>query len=166
MKPRESTERGVSEHSSSPPPAGEGSAGSGDYAQLSPPMRNDGPLSATLDIYAQALAEIRDHWATDYNHPKANTEMYRGPYGIGIVDGHRACAAIASRALTNKPAAEDAGHPEGVLRPTPPSHSSPEELVRALEDCVNAMHADNPADGWLEIIQRARTALSNYRSRK
>lgn len=47
----------------------------------------------------EALVEIRDHWATDYDHPKANSEMYRGPYGIGIVDGHRACAAVARAAL-------------------------------------------------------------------
>jgi hypothetical protein len=48
-----------------------------------------------------ALMDIRDHWATDYSHPKANTEMYRGPYGIGIVDGHRACANIARAALAD-----------------------------------------------------------------
>lgn len=46
-----------------------------------------------------ALVEIRDHWATSYDHQYANNEMYRGPYGIGIVDGHRLCAAIARKAL-------------------------------------------------------------------
>lgn len=50
-------------------------------------------------VMKRALEEIRDHWATDYDHDKANTEMYRGPYGIGIVDGHRACASIADQAL-------------------------------------------------------------------
>jgi hypothetical protein len=51
------------------------------------------------DRYRRALEEIRDHWATSYDHRYANTEAYRGPYGVGVVDGHRACAIIARRAL-------------------------------------------------------------------
>jgi hypothetical protein len=48
----------------------------------------------------EALTEIMNHWACDYDHKHANTEMYRGSYGIGIVDGHRAAAIIARAALT------------------------------------------------------------------
>lgn len=46
-----------------------------------------------------ALVEIRDHWANQYDHPRKDAEMYRGPYGIGVTDGHRACAIIATKAL-------------------------------------------------------------------
>ena len=46
-----------------------------------------------------ALAKIRDHWANQYDHPKKQSPMYEGMYGIGVTDGHRACAAIARRAL-------------------------------------------------------------------
>lgn len=35
-----------------------------------------------------------------------------------------------------------------------------DDLVAALKECVNAMHADNPADGWLEIIQNARATIA------
>lgn len=41
--------------------------------------------------------------------------------------------------------------------------NSHEALVKALDDCVNAMYADNPADGWLEIIQAGRAALAQAR---
>lgn len=64
----------------------------------------DGPYNE-LDPYAEikrlrtALEEIRDHWANQYDHPRKDAEMYRGPYGIGITDGHRACAIIAEKAL-------------------------------------------------------------------
>lgn len=47
----------------------------------------------------EALREIADHWACAYDHKYANTEAYRGSYGIGIVDGHRAAALIAKAAL-------------------------------------------------------------------
>lgn len=46
-----------------------------------------------------ALEEIRDHWANQYDHPRKDNEMYRGSYGIGVTDGHRACAIIARRGL-------------------------------------------------------------------
>jgi hypothetical protein len=55
--------------------------------------------SHTPDLVA-ALSEIANHWACDYDHKHANTEAYRGPYGIGIVDGHRAAAIIARAALS------------------------------------------------------------------
>lgn len=35
-----------------------------------------------------------------------------------------------------------------------------DDLVAALSDCVNAMYSDNPADGWLEIIQAGQSALA------
>jgi hypothetical protein len=47
------------------------------------------------------LEEIRDHWANQYDHPRKEAEMYRGPYGIGVTDGHRACTIIAERVLSN-----------------------------------------------------------------
>jgi len=47
----------------------------------------------------QALEEIRDHWANQYDHPRKQTPMYQGSYGIGVTDGHRACAIIAKKAL-------------------------------------------------------------------
>jgi len=33
------------------------------------------------------------------------------------------------------------------------------ELLEALEECENVMNADNEADGWLEIIQKAQAAI-------
>lgn len=50
-----------------------------------------------------ALEEIRTHWANQYDHPRKENEMYRGSYGIGVTDGHRACTIIAERALTDEP---------------------------------------------------------------
>lgn len=55
--------------------------------------------SSREEVLREALEKIRDHWATDYNHAKAETEMYRGAYGTGVVDGHRAAAIIAREAL-------------------------------------------------------------------
>jgi hypothetical protein len=49
----------------------------------------------------EALERIRDHWANQYDHPRKESEMYRGSYGIGVTDGHRACAAIARAALAD-----------------------------------------------------------------
>lgn len=77
-------------------------------------------------------------------------------------------------ALTNKQAADATVLPESVLRPTPPSHSSPEELVRALEDYMSAVNQMNAAmkDGvnvhgalsnLIGAEDNARAALSNYR---
>lgn len=51
----------------------------------------------------EALREIADHWACAYDHKYANTEAYRGSYGIGITDGHRAAAIIARAALEDNP---------------------------------------------------------------
>ena len=52
----------------------------------------------------RALAEIRDHWACQYDHPrKLQNAMYSGPYGIGVTDGHRCCADIARKALESMP---------------------------------------------------------------
>jgi hypothetical protein len=51
--------------------------------------------------YRTALLEISNHWANEYDHPKKESEMYRGSYGIGITDGHRACKIIADRALSS-----------------------------------------------------------------
>lgn len=47
----------------------------------------------------EALEKIVNHWANSYDHPYCDTEQYRGPYGIGVVDGHRACTLIARAAL-------------------------------------------------------------------
>lgn len=57
-------------------------------------------LSEEVERMRDALERIRDHWASNYDHQFADTEAYRGSYGIGIVDGHRACASIARTALT------------------------------------------------------------------
>lgn len=38
-------------------------------------------------------------------------------------------------------------------------------LLEALEGCRNAMRADNPADGWKEIIEAADDALSAARGK-
>ena len=46
-----------------------------------------------------ALEEIAKHWAISYDHPLSETEIYKGPYGIGVTDGHRCCAKIAREAL-------------------------------------------------------------------
>jgi hypothetical protein len=64
--------------------------------------RHDGLLIEAADEVERlqaALREITTHWANSYDHPHADTEMYRGPYGTGVVDGHRACTRIARRAL-------------------------------------------------------------------
>lgn len=37
------------------------------------------------------------------------------------------------------------------------------DLYDALMDCRDAMHEDNSASGWLEIIQRADTVLARAR---
>ena len=55
--------------------------------------------AARIEALEAALREIRDHWANQYDHPNKEHEMYRGPYGIGVTDGHRACANIARAAL-------------------------------------------------------------------
>ena len=55
--------------------------------------------AAEIDRLRAALIEIRDHWACQYDHPKKSGEMYAGPYGIGITDGHRWAANIARKAL-------------------------------------------------------------------
>lgn len=39
------------------------------------------------------------------------------------------------------------------------------DLLAALKDCRNAMCADNPADGWLEIIQAADAAIAKAEGR-
>jgi hypothetical protein len=56
-------------------------------------------LRASRDELVAALEKITTHWANNYDHPYADSEMYRGPYGIGVVDGHRACSIIANAAL-------------------------------------------------------------------
>jgi hypothetical protein len=56
-------------------------------------------LHAEKMKFFDALLEISTHWACQYDHPRKENEMYRGPYGIGVTDGHRACAAIANAAL-------------------------------------------------------------------
>ena len=65
-----------------------------DYAQAA-----HATLSIQLAEAQSALAEIRDHWANQYDHPRKQSEMYAGSYGIGVTDGHRACAIIARRVL-------------------------------------------------------------------
>jgi len=37
-------------------------------------------------------------------------------------------------------------------------------LVKALEDCRNAMWEDNPAAGWKEIIEAADAALASHKT--
>jgi hypothetical protein len=62
-------------------------------------LEQDDAVRAENDALVKALEEIRDHWANQYDHPRKENEMYRGSYGIGITDGHRACAIIAREAL-------------------------------------------------------------------
>lgn len=50
--------------------------------------------------FEAALVAIRDHWACQYDHPRKLSEMYSGPYGIGVTDGHRCAADIARKALS------------------------------------------------------------------
>ena len=69
-------------------------------------------LSEEVERMRDALERIRDHWASNYDHQFADTEAYRGSYGIGIVDGHRACASIARTALT-PPSSQPGNSEEG-----------------------------------------------------
>lgn len=69
-------------------------------------LRNECPSTAAVaglrdayDVAVRALREIATHWALDYDHKYANTEQYRGSYGVGVTDGHRLAAAIARRGL-------------------------------------------------------------------
>lgn len=39
------------------------------------------------------------------------------------------------------------------------------DLLVALKDCRNAMYADNPADGWAEIISAADAAIAKAEGR-
>ena len=55
-----------------------------------------------IDRLRNALAEIRDHWACQYDHPRKRGDMYSGPYGIGVTDGHRAAASIAQTAIGDR----------------------------------------------------------------
>jgi hypothetical protein len=57
----------------------------------------------------------------------------------------------------NLPAAETRARTAWNTRAADPIRA---QLIAALEDCVNAMYADNPADGWKEIIDNARAALT------
>lgn len=38
-------------------------------------------------------------------------------------------------------------------------------MLEALKECRNAMHADNPADGWAEIIVAADAAIAKAEGR-
>lgn len=72
-------------------------------ANEGPPTPSPTGTELALESAKKALERIRDHPCTAYDHPLCNNEMYRGPYGIGIVDGHRAAAAIARDALSDTP---------------------------------------------------------------
>ena len=50
----------------------------------------------------RALAEIRDHWACQYDHPMKQEARYAGPYGVGVTDGHRSASFMARIALEDK----------------------------------------------------------------
>jgi hypothetical protein len=67
-------------------------------SDTSSPQQGHGEV-APEQVMLAALIEIRDHWANQYDHPRKSGPMYAGPYGIGVTDGHRACAIIAERAL-------------------------------------------------------------------
>jgi len=54
---------------------------------------------ARAERLQEALERIANHWANQYDHPNKNWPMYEGPYGIGVTDGHRACTAVARKAL-------------------------------------------------------------------
>jgi capsule polysaccharide export protein KpsC/LpsZ len=58
-------------------------------------------LRIQVERQKTALEEIRDHWANQYDHPRKVGPMYAGSYGIGVTDGHRAAAIIATKALTS-----------------------------------------------------------------
>ena len=51
------------------------------------------------DHLVAALKAISTHWANQYDHPNMEAPMYQGLYGTGVTDGHRACKAIADKAL-------------------------------------------------------------------
>ena len=51
------------------------------------------------DYLVAALRAISSHWANQYDHPNMEAPMYQGPYATGVTDGHRACKAIADKAL-------------------------------------------------------------------
>lgn len=57
-------------------------------------------LEAETKMLREALKEIRDR-GNQYDHPPMNSPMHQGPYGAGVADGHRVCAAIARTALAN-----------------------------------------------------------------
>lgn len=71
---------------------------------------------------------------------------------------HRTAYANCAHALNNAAdEIEPAGAPQvSPWQPTP----QVKQLRAALADCVNAMWADNPADGWKEIIEAGRKALA------
>jgi hypothetical protein len=56
------------------------------------------PASAIPHL-VKALRDISSHWANQYDHPRMQNPLYAGPYGTGVVDGHRACKRIADEAL-------------------------------------------------------------------
>lgn len=60
-----------------------------------------------IDRLRAALKEITEHWACQYDHPNKQGPMYAGSYGIGVTDGHRACAIIAEKALVQLAMAKD-----------------------------------------------------------
>jgi hypothetical protein len=51
------------------------------------------------DQLIAALKAISTHWANQDDHPNMEAPKYRGPYVTGVTDGHRACKAIADKAL-------------------------------------------------------------------
>lgn len=63
------------------------------------PLQEFQAVQEACERFRAALQEISTHWANQYDHPRKENEMYRGSYGIGITDGHRACKIIADKAL-------------------------------------------------------------------
>lgn len=82
------------------------------------------PERTEEDRMRYALTKIATHWAINYGHKYSNNPMYRGPYGIGVTDGHRACALMARMGL---------GLSEGEAVPQIPERNESSEASRVSE---------------------------------
>lgn len=128
--------------------------GNGDLRWLKEAMRAGALAQETR--YRQALEEIRDHWANQYDHPRKESEMYRGPYGIGVTDGHRACTIIAERALALP--STDGADPATLLKNLVDALDSREISVTFVDGAQTGI----PTLAWEmfnNILDRARDAL-------
>ncbi len=122
-------------------------------AGTTPPTPSPTGTELALDAAKKALREIRDHWATSYNHAYADAEKYRGSYGVGVTDGHRAAAAIARDALSDTP---DMSTPSS----SPTWRDGIEAAAKALKpfadiaDCYDDQE-DDTFEIWIDSHEKA-----------